>query len=140
MLPGQMWLWQLESVLDVPKNMHLKLNQNRVSCSWDIPDIGFVWWGVWVWYAKSFLCGTLLRVSSVNVEFSCGWVGALKIWDRPGRRSFSNLCDYQFNLHNKHSLNAIFWPSKTNLSNSQLSIDNDIIVPFTHCLWFGILC
>ena len=43
MLPVQMLPWQLESVLDVPKNLPLKFHQNRVSNSWDIADIEFVW-------------------------------------------------------------------------------------------------
>ena len=39
MSPGQMSLWQLESVLDVPRNLPVKFHQNRVSNSWDIPDM-----------------------------------------------------------------------------------------------------
>ena len=35
--------WQFESVLDVPRNLPLKFHQNRVSNSWDIADIEFVW-------------------------------------------------------------------------------------------------
>ena len=42
MLPGQMSLWQLESVLDVPRNLPVKFHQNRVSNSWDIANIEFV--------------------------------------------------------------------------------------------------
>ena len=38
-LPGQMSPWQLESVLDVPRNLPVKFHQNRVSNSWDIPDM-----------------------------------------------------------------------------------------------------
>ena len=53
MLPGQMSSWQLESVVDVPRNLSLKFHQNRVSNSWDIADIEFVWWW-WVGCAKSF--------------------------------------------------------------------------------------
>ena len=34
-----MSLWQLESVLDVPRNLPLKFRQNRVSNSWDILDM-----------------------------------------------------------------------------------------------------
>ena len=41
MLPGQMSPWQLESVLDVHRNLPLKVHQNRVSHSWDIADIEF---------------------------------------------------------------------------------------------------
>ena len=37
-LPGQMSLWQLD-VLDVPRNLPVKFHQNRVSNSWDIPDM-----------------------------------------------------------------------------------------------------
>ena len=37
MLPGQMSLWQLESVQDSPRNLSLKFGQNRVSNNRDIP-------------------------------------------------------------------------------------------------------
>ena len=43
MLPGQMSPWQLESVLDVPRSLHLKFHQNWFSNSLDIADIEFVW-------------------------------------------------------------------------------------------------
>ena len=46
MMPWQMSMWQLESILDVPRNLRLKFHQNRVSNSWDIGDIEFVWGGV----------------------------------------------------------------------------------------------
>ena len=46
MLPGQISPWQLESVLDVHRNLPLKFHQNRVSNSWDIADIEFLWWVV----------------------------------------------------------------------------------------------
>ena len=55
MLPGQMSPWQLEAVLDVPRDLSLKFHQNRVSNSWDITDIEFLWV---VGCAKSFLCQT----------------------------------------------------------------------------------
>ena len=47
MLPGQMLLWQFKSVQDSPRNLSLKFGQNRVSNSWDITDIEFVWWVAW---------------------------------------------------------------------------------------------
>ena len=34
------------SVLDVPMNLCIKFHQNRVSNSWDIGNIEFVWWGM----------------------------------------------------------------------------------------------
>ena len=37
---------QLESVQDGPSNLSLKFGQNRVSNSWDIMDIEFLWGGV----------------------------------------------------------------------------------------------
>ena len=43
MLPRQMSPWQLESVLDVPRNLPLKFHQNWVSNSLYIGDIKFVW-------------------------------------------------------------------------------------------------
>ena len=51
-LLGQMSLWQLESVLDVPRSLRFKFLQNRVSNNWDIANIEFPWW--WVvagWFA-----------------------------------------------------------------------------------------
>ena len=36
MLSGQMFLSQLESVLDVPRNLLLKFGQNQVSNSWEM--------------------------------------------------------------------------------------------------------
>ena len=53
MLRGQMSPWQLEFVLNVHRNLPLKFHQNRVSNSWDIADIEFVWWGGGV---ESFYC------------------------------------------------------------------------------------
>ena len=35
----------MESVLDFPMNLHFKFHQNRVSNSWDIANIEFVWGG-----------------------------------------------------------------------------------------------
>ena len=43
MLCGQMSPWQLESVLNVHRNLPLKFQQNRVSNSLDIANIEFVW-------------------------------------------------------------------------------------------------
>ena len=45
MLRGQMSPRQLESVLNVHRNLPLKFHQNRVSNSRDIADIEFLWWG-----------------------------------------------------------------------------------------------
>ena len=45
MLPGQMLPWQSEFVQDGLRNQPLKFRQNRVSNSWDIDDIEFVWVG-----------------------------------------------------------------------------------------------
>ena len=39
MLPWQMSLWQLESVLDVPRNLHSQFGKKQVSNSWDIADM-----------------------------------------------------------------------------------------------------
>ena len=58
MLPWQMLPWQLKSVPDSPRNLPLKFGQNRVTNSWDITDIEFMWGGVVGWCAKSFSCRT----------------------------------------------------------------------------------
>ena len=42
-LRGQMSPWQLEYVLNVHRNLPLKFHQNRVSNSWDIANIEFLW-------------------------------------------------------------------------------------------------
>ena len=70
-LPGQMSLWQLESVQDGPRNLPLKLGQNRVSNCWDITDIEFLWGG-WVVgsYAQSFLHPTS---NYIEVRLSLSW-------------------------------------------------------------------
>ena len=45
MLPGQMLVWQLESLQEGPRNLPLKFGRNPASNSWDIGDIEFVWVG-----------------------------------------------------------------------------------------------
>ena len=52
MLPRQMsqWQWQYNSVQNGPRNLPLKFGSNRVSNSWDITDIEFLW--VVGWCAK----------------------------------------------------------------------------------------
>ena len=45
MLRGQMSPWQLESVLNVHRNLHLKFYHHRVNNSWNIADIEFPWDG-----------------------------------------------------------------------------------------------
>ena len=49
MLRGQMSPWQLESVLNVQRNLPLKFHQIRGSNSWDIADIEFAVGGGWCW-------------------------------------------------------------------------------------------
>ena len=73
MLSVQMSPWQLESVLDVPRNLHLQFHQNRVSNSWDIADIEFAVVVVVVVGGglKSFSCHTQL--------LSWGWVGVVTL-------------------------------------------------------------
>ena len=59
MLPIQMLLWQFESVQDGPGNLPLKFGQNKVSNSWDIAEIKFVWGvgggGEWWWFTVIFV-------------------------------------------------------------------------------------
>ena len=71
MLPGQMSPWHLESVLNVHRNLHLKFYQNRVSNSWDIANIEFLWW--WWGVCKSFSCLTQPKVMLGCVELSWGF-------------------------------------------------------------------
>ena len=61
------------SVLDVPMNLRLKFHQNRVSNSWDIGNIEFMWVGWGGWYAKSFSCLTQLKIM-------LGWVVLWLSW------------------------------------------------------------
>ena len=79
---SQYWVQYWESILDaisvidVPMNLHLKFHQNRVSNSWDITNIEFVWGGGvgWVgWCAKSFSCLTQLKVMLGWVELWLSW-------------------------------------------------------------------
>ena len=77
----------------------LKFHQNRVSNSWDIDDIEFLWWvvGGLGWYAKSFSCLIQLKVT-------LGWV---ELWMSLG-------------FDNKDVLGAIniiaSWPPKCRLT------------------------
>ena len=58
--------WRCESIKDGPRNLPLKFHQNRVSNSWDIADIEFVWGGVGG--VESFYCQTqpLLNLNNAN--------------------------------------------------------------------------
>ena len=49
MLLGQIPLWQLESVLDVSRNLFSKFHQIRVSNSWYIADLRVLCGGWWWW-------------------------------------------------------------------------------------------
>ena len=60
--------WQLESFLDVPRNLPVKLYQNRVSSSWDIADIEFLWWSGYV----GGVC-TVIFLSNPTVVLRLGW-------------------------------------------------------------------
>ena len=70
MLPGQMSLWQLESVQDSHRNLRLKFGQNRVSNSWDITDIEFLWVGGVGWGG---VC-TVIFVSNLQLQLGWGYV------------------------------------------------------------------
>ena len=48
MLHEQMLPWQLESVLDVPRNLPVKFHQNQVSNSWDIAKLSSSWLVKWL--------------------------------------------------------------------------------------------
>ena len=65
MLRGQMSPWQLESVLNIHRKLPLKFHQNRVSNSWDIADIDFLWW--WWWGVQSHF------VVKPNLVLRLGW-------------------------------------------------------------------
>ena len=82
MLHGQLSPWQLESVLNVHRNLPLKFHQNRVSNSWDIANIEFLWWGGvgWVGFAESFslqtqpLCCVVLGLGFWQFHVCCFWI------------------------------------------------------------------
>ena len=64
--------WQFESVLDVLRKLPLKFHPNRVSNSWDISDIEFVW----VVIVKSF-SGKPNRWVEVRLGF---WQQYFQFW------------------------------------------------------------
>ena len=65
MSKGQMLLWQLKSVPDIPWNLPLKFGQKRVSNSWDIDNIE-VFLGRWVF--------KVIFVSNLQLQFGVVWV------------------------------------------------------------------
>ena len=74
MLPWQMSPWQMESVLNVHRNLPLKFHQNRVSNSWDIADIEFVWWVGWVGGVQSHF------IVKPNLVLRLGWGFDNYVW------------------------------------------------------------
>ena len=62
MLPGQMSLWQLGSVKDVPRNLPLKFGQNQVGNRWNIVDVAVVGGVVGV------VCGVVFVAVVVDVD------------------------------------------------------------------------
>ena len=66
MLPGQMSQWQLESLLDVPRFLLLRFDENQVSNSLDIADIEFVWVGVVV----GVVCKVIFTYNPTNIMLS----------------------------------------------------------------------
>ena len=72
-LRGQMSPWQLESVLNVHRNLPLKFHQNWVSNSRDNADVRFVWW----WWGG--VCKVIL-LSNPTVVLCCVGVGVLTIF------------------------------------------------------------
>ena len=74
MLPGQMSLWQLESVPYIPRNLHLKFHQNQISYSWDIADIEFVWVLLVSWVVCKVIFG------SNPTKVMLGWVELMLSW------------------------------------------------------------
>ena len=72
MLPEQMSPWQLEFVLDVPRNLRLEFHQNRVSNSWDIADIELVWV-----VGGGVVCKLKFVSNPTFVMLGRGWVGVV---------------------------------------------------------------
>ena len=65
---------QLESVLDVPRNLHLKFHQNRVSNRREIADIEFLWVGGEVVCKVIFVSDpTKVMLGCVKLWLSCGF-------------------------------------------------------------------
>ena len=65
MLPAQMSPWQLESVLDVPRSLHINFHQNWVSNSWDITVITTFTGGCVIWELESN--------AKHSFQLSCSW-------------------------------------------------------------------
>ena len=90
--------WQLESFLDVPRNLPVKFHQNRVSNSWDIADVEL--WANVTWTNVAWTNVTMESVLDVpmnlhlkfhqnrvsnswdiaNIEFLWWWWGVVGGW------------------------------------------------------------
>jgi len=64
-IPG----WKL--VQDGPRNLPLKFGHNRVSNSWDITDIEFLWGGGWG--GGGVVC-TVIFMSNLQLQLGWGYV------------------------------------------------------------------
>ena len=115
MLPGQMLLRQLKSVQHSPMNLRLKFSQNRVSNSWDIADIEFVWGGV------EF---TVIFMSNLQLQLRlfCSWVWVLTKILAQKRCQYNKMFDQKKIMFIKSFVPQKFWLQKKFWSKNILPI------------------
>ena len=82
----------VEGSLDVSRNLPLKFGQNRVSDSWDIVEIEFLWWVVDVggvkrvppaplgWYCMPFLIGYMILAYFSTNQNGDMWSEVVKLY------------------------------------------------------------
>ena len=100
--------WQLESAQDGPRNLPLKFGQNRVSNSWDIADIEFVWGG---WGGVEF---TVIFMSNLQLQLRlfCSWVWVLTKILAQKRCQYNKMFDQKKNVYKKFCSSKILVTKK----------------------------
>ena len=110
--------WQLESAQDGPRNLPLKFGQNRVSNSWDIADIEFVWGG---WGGVEF---TVIFMSNLQLQLRlfCSWVWVLTKILAQKRCQYNKMFDQKKIMFIKSFVPQKFWLQKKFWSKNILPI------------------
>ena len=110
--------WQLESAQDGHKNLPLKFRQNRVSNSWDIADIEFVWGG---WGGVEF---TVIFMSNLQLQLRlfCSWVWVLTKILAQKRCQYNKMFDQKKIMFIKSFVPQKFWLQKKFWSKNILPI------------------